>query len=78
MKRFHAREKVRSSLQSLGLYRGTEDHAMVIPVCSRSKDVVEFLLKDQWFVNCKKMSEDAIEVKGIKILLFYVFCLSFC
>lgn len=48
MKRFHARKAVLAALQEKGLYRGTDDHAMVVPMCSRSKDVVEPLIKPQW------------------------------
>ena len=33
-----------------GLYVGSKDHDMVIPTCSRSKDIVEPLLKPQWYV----------------------------
>lgn len=61
LKRFDAREMIEEELKKLGLYNGTSDHTMVLPVCSRSKDVVEFLLKDQWFVNCKEMANKAIQ-----------------
>lgn len=34
---------------------------MVVPICSRSKDVVEPLLKPQWYVKCDEMASKAVE-----------------
>lgn len=48
MKRFEARRAVLSKLKELGLYKDTVDNPMVVPICSRSKDVVEPLIKPQW------------------------------
>lgn len=59
--RFDAKEKVLSALESLGLLRGRKDHAMSLPICSRSKDVVELLMKPQWFIDCRKMAQIALE-----------------
>lgn len=50
MKRFHARKKIIEELTKLGLYMETKDNPMVVPICSRSKDVVEPMLKPQWQV----------------------------
>ncbi|XP_069054704.1 valine--tRNA ligase, mitochondrial isoform X2 [Lepisosteus oculatus] len=61
VKRFEARDRVVSALKERGLYRGTEEHPMVLPVCSRSGDVVEPLLKSQWFVRCEQMAQRAIQ-----------------
>ncbi|XP_021357416.1 valine--tRNA ligase-like [Mizuhopecten yessoensis] len=61
MKRFHARAAVIQDLKDLGLYRDTQPHSMVLPFCSRSKDVIERRLKDQWFLNCKEMADHAIK-----------------
>ncbi len=46
-------------MEGLGLYRGKEGNVMRLGVCSRSKDVIEPVLKPQWWVDCKKMAEDA-------------------
>ncbi|XP_076469865.1 valine--tRNA ligase-like [Babylonia areolata] len=59
--RFRAREAVKRALCDLDLYRGEVDHAMVLPVCSRSGDVVEARLKEQWFLNCQHMAHRAME-----------------
>ncbi|XP_012590055.1 PREDICTED: valine--tRNA ligase, mitochondrial [Condylura cristata] len=57
--RFVARDKIVSALRERGLFRGLQDHAMVLPICSRSGDVVEYLLQSQWFVRCQEMGERA-------------------
>ena len=50
MRRFDARVAVRRALQEMGMYVRCKDHEMVVPTCSRSKDIVEPLLKPQWYV----------------------------
>ena len=64
MKRFLARSAVLEALKERGLYRGVQDNPMVVPVCSRSKDIVEPLIKPQWYVDCKDMASQAVEVRG--------------
>ncbi|KAH9507439.1 hypothetical protein Btru_058081 [Bulinus truncatus] len=61
MKRFDARKAVLEALKEKGLYRGTKDNPMVVPTCSRSKDVIEPLLKPQWYVDVKDMSARAVK-----------------
>ncbi|TPP57822.1 Valyl tRNA synthetase [Fasciola gigantica] len=61
MKRFHARVHVRVALEALGLFRGERDNPMVVPICSRSKDVIEPLLKPQWYMRCQEMADQAIK-----------------
>jgi len=65
MKRFVARYEVLNALKDLNMYEKTDDNAMVIPTCSRSKDIVEPLLKPQWYVDCKVMAAKAVQsVRG--------------
>ncbi|XP_032940007.1 valine--tRNA ligase, mitochondrial [Catharus ustulatus] len=59
--RFQARPLVVAALAQLGLLRGVQDHAMTLPLCSRSGDVVEFLLKRQWFLSCEEMAREALQ-----------------
>ncbi|XP_026675476.1 valine--tRNA ligase-like isoform X2 [Ceratina calcarata] len=59
--RFIARRKVLNELTNRGVLRGISDHEMCIPLCSRSHDVVEYLLKEQWFIRCKDMAQRAAE-----------------
>uniref|UniRef100_A0A1B0D104 Valine--tRNA ligase n=1 Tax=Phlebotomus papatasi TaxID=29031 RepID=A0A1B0D104_PHLPP len=61
MKRFVCRVKVLERLKEMGLYRNTENHPMVVPMCSRSKDIVEPMIKPQWYVKCDEMAEKAKE-----------------
>ncbi|KAL4237118.1 Valine--tRNA ligase [Mactra antiquata] len=62
MKRFDARKAVLEALKEKDLYRGTQDNPMVVPTCSRSKDVIEPLLKPQWYVDMKDMAADAVKL----------------
>lgn len=64
MKRFDARRAVLEELKKLNLYRGEKDNPMVVPVCSRSKDIIEPLLKPQWYVRCGEMAKQALELVG--------------
>lgn len=61
VKRFDARYKVIAALKEKGLYVGQEDNEMTIPTCSRSGDVIEPLLKPQWWVDQKDMARAAID-----------------
>ncbi|XP_002732116.2 valine--tRNA ligase [Saccoglossus kowalevskii] len=61
MKRFSARKSVLEALKEKGLYRDTKDNPMVVPICSRSKDIVEPLIKPQWYVDCNDMAKKAVE-----------------
>ena len=72
MKRFDARPAVLEVLKEMGLYRGTKDHAMVVPVCSRSKDIVEPLIKPQWWLNCTDMAREATQVSLSLADSFYI------
>ena len=54
-----------------GLYRGKAPNAMRLGVCSRSNDIIEPLLKPQWWVDCKGMAKratDAVREGKLKIL----------
>uniref|UniRef100_A0AAQ6A519 valine--tRNA ligase n=1 Tax=Amphiprion ocellaris TaxID=80972 RepID=A0AAQ6A519_AMPOC len=71
MKRFEARKAVLQSLKDRGLFKEIKDNPMVVPVCSRSKDIVEPLLKPQWYVNCTDMGKqaaDAVRDGSLKII----------
>jgi valyl-tRNA synthetase len=62
MKRFDARKAVTEELKGMGLFHGVQDNPMVVPMCSRSKDIIEPMLKPQWYVECNQMAKDAIQV----------------
>ncbi|CAH8642692.1 unnamed protein product [Schistosoma rodhaini] len=61
LQRFMARDAVRKALDELGLYRGEKDNPMIVPICSRSKDIVEPMLKPQWYLRCQDMAIAAMK-----------------
>lgn len=63
MKRFDARFAIRSELKNLGflIEDKPKDNPMKVPICSRSKDVIEPRLKEQWFMNCEQFAQQALE-----------------
>ena len=61
MPRFIARKKILDYLSNTGNLVSIKNHAMQIPRCSRTGDVIELLLKEQWFLNCKYMLQKAYE-----------------
>ncbi|CAI5485246.1 unnamed protein product [Closterium sp. Naga37s-1] len=61
MKRFDARTAVLEKLQEKGLYRGVADNPMRLGFCSRSKDIIEPMLKPQWYVSCADVAADACQ-----------------
>uniref|UniRef100_A0A3B3T846 Valine--tRNA ligase n=1 Tax=Paramormyrops kingsleyae TaxID=1676925 RepID=A0A3B3T846_9TELE len=71
MKRFDARKAVLQALKDKGQFKEIKDNPMVVPVCSRSKDIVEPLLKPQWYVDCSDMGRqaaDAVREGRLKII----------
>jgi valyl-tRNA synthetase len=59
LQRFDAREAVLKALQEKGLYLKTEPNKMVLPLCGRSGNIVEPLMKPQWWVDCQDMAKEA-------------------
>jgi hypothetical protein len=54
-----------------GLYKDTTKNEMSLGVCSRTGDIVEPMIKPQWFVNCDTMAKaslDAVRSKKIEII----------
>jgi valyl-tRNA synthetase len=62
MQRFDARVAILEALKEKGLYVGTQDNKMVLPICGRSGNIVEPLMKPQWWINCQSMASQAVEV----------------
>ena len=57
-------------MSELGLFHGKRPHAMQIPVCSRSGDIVEPLIKPQWFLKCSEMFKRAVKAADTGDLTF--------
>jgi valyl-tRNA synthetase len=67
-KRFDVRYSVVADLKAKGLYVKTEDNPMVVPLCQKSRDVIEPLLKPQWWMRMRDLADEAIKaVKDGKI-----------
>ncbi len=56
-----ARVTVVDWLKELGLFRGTEGNKMRLGKCSRSGDVIEPVIKPQWWVACKDLGAAAAQ-----------------
>ncbi|KAI7904622.1 valyl-tRNA synthetase [Cokeromyces recurvatus] len=61
MKRFHVRNKIIEDLKAKGLFIGVKENPMTVPICSKSGDIIEPLMKPQWWVKCKGMAEKAMQ-----------------
>ncbi|KAH7349379.1 valyl-tRNA synthetase [Plectosphaerella cucumerina] len=61
-KRFDARYTVVEELTKLGLFVKKEPNPMKIPLCEKSKDVIEPIIKPQWWVQMKDMADAALKV----------------
>lgn len=71
MKRFEARRAVIEELWKRGMLVKEEKHNQVLPFCSRSNDIIETVVKEQWWCNCKGMAQKAIEgVRNKEIAIF--------
>ena len=61
IKRFDARYKVIDLLKEQGLYVKWEHNPMKIPRCAKSNDVIEPILKPQWWMKMESLAEPAIK-----------------
>ncbi|KAL8811437.1 MAG: hypothetical protein Q9200_001787 [Gallowayella weberi] len=70
MKRFDARYKVIDALKAKGLYVKWENNPMSVPLCNKSKDVIEPLMKPQWWMRMREMADSAVKaVKDREIII---------
>lgn len=61
-KRYEARYTVVAELKAKGLFVKEEDNAMVLKLSDRSKDVIEPLMKPQWWMKMRELADEAIKV----------------
>jgi valyl-tRNA synthetase len=54
MDRFVARKAVLGDLEAAGLLIETKKHKLMVPICTRTGQVIEPMLTDQWFVAMNK------------------------
>ena len=60
-KRFDVRYTIQDALKEKNLYVDKKDNAMKVPLCEKSKDVIEPVMKPQWWVRMKELAEPAIQ-----------------
>jgi valyl-tRNA synthetase len=71
MDRFAARKAVVADLEAAGLLVETKKHKLMVPICTRTGQIIEPMLTDQWFVamqskgNEKNTSGSSIADKAI-------------
>ena len=65
MDRFVARKAVVADLEAIGALVEVKKHKLMVPICTRTGQVVEPMLTDQWFVAMSKVSEQDPTGKSI-------------
>ena len=71
LNRFECRKQIVKDLETMGILRGITGHSFRVGRCSRTKDIVEPMLMEQWFIDCSKMakrSADAVRSGELKLL----------
>ncbi|EQB61003.1 valyl-trna synthetase [Vairimorpha apis BRL 01] len=62
MTRLEARDAIIKKLKQLNLLVDILPYPQTLPICSRSGDLIEPVIKEQWFMECKNISKRVIEV----------------
>ncbi|NMM82430.1 valine--tRNA ligase [Acidovorax sp. SRB_14] len=65
MDRFVARKAIVADLEAAGLMVEIKKHKLMVPICTRTGQVVEPMLTDQWFVAMGKVSDSDPTGKSI-------------
>ncbi len=65
MDRFVARKAIVADLEAAGALVETKKHKLMVPICTRTGQVVEPMLTDQWFVAMSKVSDQDPTGKSI-------------
>ena len=63
--RFAARKAIVADLEAQGLLVETKKHKLMVPVCTRTGQIIEPMLTDQWFVAMSKIGEGDATGKSI-------------
>ncbi|KAH7648505.1 valyl tRNA synthetase [Cryptosporidium bovis] len=71
MHRFKCREVIEKELDRIGLLveKTPNSKPMQIPICTRSNDIVELMLKPQWWMDCKPFAKRACDAVRSKKLI---------
>eukprot|EP01022_Parablepharisma_sp_SALTPOND_P000803 TRINITY_DN105074_c1_g1_i1.p1 TRINITY_DN105074_c1_g1~~TRINITY_DN105074_c1_g1_i1.p1 ORF type:complete len:1027 (+),score=129.76 TRINITY_DN105074_c1_g1_i1:1225-4305(+) len=60
MKRFEARTAIFKALEKMGMIKGKTKNVMTIAKCQRSGDIIEPMIKPQWWVKSGEMAARAV------------------
>ncbi|MDZ4073214.1 MAG: valine--tRNA ligase [Hylemonella sp.] len=63
--RFVARKAIVKDLEAMGALVETKKHKLMVPICTRTGQIVEPMLTDQWFVAMSKVSDQDPTGKSI-------------
>ena len=44
-----------------GLFRGSQNKEMRLGLCQRTSDVIEPMIKPQWYINCSTIAKEALD-----------------
>ena len=65
MDRFVARKAIVADLEAIGALVEVKKHKLMVPICTRTGQVIEPMLTDQWFVAMSKVSDQDPTGKSI-------------
>ncbi len=65
LNRFVARKAIVADLEAIGAMVEIKKHKLTVPICTRTGEVVEPMLTDQWFVAMTKVSDQDATGKSI-------------
>ena len=60
--RYQTRKMIEKDMEKMGILKGKKPNPMVLSICSRSGDIIEPLIKPQWYVECKDIAQKMIKV----------------
>ncbi|KAI4836668.1 valine--tRNA ligase [Plasmodium brasilianum] len=66
--RFECRFKIQEELKKRNLLSDKIPNSMSLPLCSRSNDIIEYMLIPQWYLNCSELAKQAISYVKTKEL----------
>lgn len=62
MHRFLARRKIEEKLKQLDMFVDKKDNPMKVPKCSRSGDIIEPVLRPQWWLDCTELASESKKI----------------
>jgi len=61
MKRYDCRVAIIKRLTEMKLIKGKHPNKMVLQICSKSGDIIEPMVKAQWWINCKEVAKRTMD-----------------